>query len=43
MSPGGAAILMFCGLVYLLFGYYLFKGLVMLNAARKEMRTSPAR
>lgn len=33
MSPGTAALLVLAGVVYLLFGYYLFKWLVMLNAA----------
>lgn len=33
MSPGLAAILILLGIVYLIFGYNLFKALVMLNAA----------
>lgn len=33
MSPGTATILLIFGLVYLLFGWYAFKGLVTLNAA----------
>lgn len=33
MSPGTAAILVIVGLVYLLFGWYAFKGLVTVNAA----------
>lgn len=33
MSPGAATILIIGGLVYLAFGWYMFKGLVMLNAA----------
>jgi hypothetical protein len=32
-SPGAAALLVMCGLVYLMFGWYAFKGLVTLNAA----------
>lgn len=33
MSPGAATILVIGGLVYLLFGYYMFRTLVMFNAA----------
>jgi hypothetical protein len=33
MHPGTAAILVLIGVLYLLFGYYMFKGLVLLNAA----------
>ena len=33
MSPGAATILVMGGMVYLLFGWYIFRGLVMLNAA----------
>jgi hypothetical protein len=33
MHPGTAAILVLVGVLYLLFGYYMFKGLVILNAA----------
>ena len=33
MGPGTAALLILLGIVYLLFGYYLFKALVTLNAA----------
>jgi hypothetical protein len=33
MSPGAATILVIAGMIYLLFGYYAFKGLVTINAA----------
>jgi len=33
MGPGVATLLVIAGLVYLLFGYHIFKGLVTLNAA----------
>jgi hypothetical protein len=33
MTPGVAALLIAMGIVYLLFGYQIFKGLVLLNAA----------
>jgi hypothetical protein len=33
MTPGLAALLILLGVVYLIFGYKIFKGLVMLNAA----------
>jgi hypothetical protein len=33
MGPGSAAILVICGLIYLLFGWYIFRSLVVLNAA----------
>jgi hypothetical protein len=33
MAPGTAALLVGVGIVYLLFGYYSFKALIMLNAA----------
>jgi hypothetical protein len=33
MSPGVATILVIGGIIYLLFGYYMFKWLVMLNVA----------
>ena len=33
MSPGVAAFLIMAGIVYLLFGFQIFKGLVLLNAA----------
>jgi hypothetical protein len=33
MSPGAATILIIGGLIYLLFGFYIFKMLVVLNAA----------
>src|SRR5690242_5140803 len=33
MSPGAAALLMIGGIIFLLFGWYAFKGLITLNAA----------
>ena len=33
MSPGTATILVIAGMIYLMFGYYAFKGLVTINAA----------
>src|SRR4051794_23831639 len=33
MSPGAACVLLMGGIVYLLFGFYIFKALVTLNAA----------
>jgi hypothetical protein len=33
MTPGVAALLILMGIIYLLFGYQIFKGLVLLNAA----------
>ncbi len=33
MTPGTAALLVLAGVIYLLFGYYLFKWLIVLNAA----------
>ena len=33
MSPGTATILLIAGVIYLMFGWYAFKGLVTLNAA----------
>ena len=33
MGPGSAAILVIGGLIYLLFGWYIFRSLVMINAA----------
>src|SRR5207253_2594914 len=33
MAPGTAALLVGVGIVYLMFGYYSFKALIMLNAA----------
>jgi hypothetical protein len=33
MSPGAATILVIAGLIYLMFGWYAFKGLVTINAA----------
>jgi hypothetical protein len=32
MSPGIATVLIIGGIIYLLFGYYIFRGLVLLNA-----------
>jgi hypothetical protein len=33
MGPGSATLLILLGIIYLLFGFYLFKGLVVMNAA----------
>ncbi len=33
MTPGVAALLILMGIIYLLFGYQIFKGLLLLNAA----------
>src|SRR5580704_12384165 len=33
MTPGVSALLIMMGIIYLLFGYQIFKGLVLLNAA----------
>src|SRR4051812_25926644 len=33
MSPGTACLLVLAGVVYMMFGWYAFKGLVTLNAA----------
>src|SRR6478736_3951525 len=33
MGPGMATVLILLGIIYLMFGFYLFKGLVVMNAA----------
>jgi hypothetical protein len=42
MTPGVATLLIIMGIVYLLFGYQIFKGLVLVNAAVVGAYLGPA-